>query len=735
MSGGAPGSHSAPTPRRGLARPPHAARIALAVAALALVAVLADAFVFNLHHWTLGSAGPVAAEASASQGVSDGTGGIPAGTPYAVYELEGIGDPDADTVAFSIHAPENAAPGETGHDRRRVHIELAITDSGQSRTPYTLLTTATSPSSTRAVLPVDAYGELKGARVTVWLDGGAAEAPVLSGFELGARVPFRFSAARAAAVFAVLGLALILRPGSRLWAREHALGPAVALAVCGVLVAALPFAFLWGLSDPQAQWGGPRSTQAADQYAMLARSLAQGRLDIDFPVDPALETLDGLDAGEARLTGDSNLYDASARAAVNATTPGYSIKHDTAFVGGRYYVYFGVAPVLMAYLPYHLLTGGDLSNTVATFPALMAFAVFSLLGISHAARHRFRGASSAAVIAAYLGLMCASMALLLASSPHFYNVPVAFALAFLAAGAYLLQLARTARGTGTRCALSAAGALPLAATLGCRPQVALGAVALGILHIALTVRARRSAAPAIACTVAPALAVLAALGWYNWARFGSPLDFGANYNLTTNDMTLRGTNLARALESAWWYLFGASDTFTLKFPLAVSGVPVSGVSVREVAESLSIGLVAGCPFILCALPLAGAGGVSRRTKTVVAAMLAGAALLAAFDGEAAGMLMRYEMDFGYLAGGAFAISLLAHDAALAGEASSNTASPRPRPAVYQVMLALLAIAVAVQVALYVEYADRFTYEAENMGPFVNEVTLQRTVDFWGPYFE
>lgn len=28
--------------------------------------------------------------------------------------------------------------------------------------------------------------------------------------------------------------------------------------------------------------------------------------------------------------------------------------------------------------------------------------------------------------------------------------------------------------------------------------------------------------------------------WYNAARFGSPFDFGANYNLTSNDMTRRG---------------------------------------------------------------------------------------------------------------------------------------------------------------------------------------------------
>ncbi len=45
--------------------------------------------------------------------------------------------------------------------------------------------------------------------------------------------------------------------------------------------------------------------------------------------------------------------------------------------------------------------------------------------------------------------------------------------------------------------------------------------------------------------ILPYLIVAAGLMYYNYARFGSPFDFGANYNLTTNDMTARGMELGR----------------------------------------------------------------------------------------------------------------------------------------------------------------------------------------------
>ncbi|MCO7109522.1 hypothetical protein NIA69_10595 [Gemmiger formicilis] len=47
--------------------------------------------------------------------------------------------------------------------------------------------------------------------------------------------------------------------------------------------------------------------------------------------------------------------------------------------------------------------------------------------------------------------------------------------------------------------------------------------------------------------------------WYNAARFGSPFDFGANYNLTGNDMTQRGFNAVRIGPAVFTSLFELSS--------------------------------------------------------------------------------------------------------------------------------------------------------------------------------
>ncbi len=66
--------------------------------------------------------------------------------------------------------------------------------------------------------------------------------------------------------------------------------------------------------------------------------------------------------------------------------------------------------------------------------------------------------------------------------------------------------------------------------------------------------------------VLPVVLVAIGLMWYNAARFGSPFDFGANYNLTSNDMTrprlLGGPHCPRRA-----YL-------SLRHPRRAGGVPV-----------------------------------------------------------------------------------------------------------------------------------------------------------------
>ncbi|MFR3272861.1 MAG: hypothetical protein ACLTQI_02825 [Slackia sp.] len=57
------------------------------------------------------------------------------------------------------------------------------------------------------------------------------------------------------------------------------------------------------------------------------------------------------------------------------------------------------------------------------------------------------------------------------------------------------------------------------------------------------------------CLIAPYVLVVAGIMGYNYARFGSYLDFGANYNLTVNDMTKRGMAVGRIAPALFAYFF------------------------------------------------------------------------------------------------------------------------------------------------------------------------------------
>ena len=84
----------------------------------------------------------------------------------------------------------------------------------------------------------------------------------------------------------------------------------------------------------------------------------------------------------------------------------------------------------------------------------------------------------------------------------------------------------------------------MALVVGCRPQlIVLSLVAFPLFwrkYITKRTILTRKGAIEFACLIAPYIVVAAGLMLYNHARFGSFTDFGANYNLTVNDMTKRG---------------------------------------------------------------------------------------------------------------------------------------------------------------------------------------------------
>ena len=99
----------------------------------------------------------------------------------------------------------------------------------------------------------------------------------------------------------------------------------------------------------------------------------------------------------------------------------------------------------------------------------------------------------------------------------------------------------------------------MALVAGCRPQMELFAfLAVPIFwprYIGQKRLRSRAGAGEAAAFLLPVVLVAAGLMWYNAARFGSPFDFGANYNLTGNDMTQRGFNAVRIGPAVFTSLF------------------------------------------------------------------------------------------------------------------------------------------------------------------------------------
>ncbi len=93
-------------------------------------------------------------------------------------------------------------------------------------------------------------------------------------------------------------------------------------------------------------------------------------------------------------------------------------------------------------------------------------------------------------------------------------------------------------------------------------------LALPISGRAISPKSGCAAAPGRGEAVAfllPVVLVAVGLMWYNAARFGSPFDFGANYNLTSNDMTRRGFAVGRIAPAVVTFLAGIPGVQTV-FP-------------------------------------------------------------------------------------------------------------------------------------------------------------------------
>ena len=385
------------------------------------------------------------------------------------------------------------------------------------------------------------------------------------------------------------------------------------------------------------------------QYQELARAMAQGTVVIGETPDAA-------------LLAKENPYDTSALLAENIP-----FKMDYALYDGHYYAYFGIVPELLFYFPFYLLTGKDLPNY------LVVFALYSgmLIGIFGTIWEMVQRYTKKVPFLTYLvlgvGVSLLPYHVFLIARPDIYNVAVMSGNMFLWLGAFFwLKAVNIADESGyeetgkiVNCIVVGKknycwlwyglGAFSFACIMGCRPQMALYAAALFcVLFIPRILKEWKQWNVHIKEVIAfliPVILVGIVVFWYNWARFGSGLDFGASYSLTSNDMNHRGFNLSRTVRGLYSFLF-QPPVINSTFPFLESCELESNYMGKNIVEFSYGGIFAVCPilFSLFYVVLGGWKSLNKEIKGFIGSLCAASIIIAAFDINAAGILQRYMCD-------------------------------------------------------------------------------------------
>lgn len=281
-----------------------------------------------------------------------------------------------------------------------------------------------------------------------------------------------------------------------------------------LLLAALFAFYLWTAATgwrslaPGRELGRVGARDFAGFHNLLTEAFLAGQLHLTIPPDPRLLAL-------------PDPYDPSASAPYRLSEA--SLYH------GKYYFYWGPTPVLLLFLPFRLLTGLYLPESLAGLLFCSGAFLCAAATLILFQRALFPALPPRMLLAALAALGLSIAGPFLLRRPAVCEVSVASAWCFAAAAVFCFARASFSASARLRCWLL--GSLCLGLAVGARPPFLVWAVALVALA-APSLRAAASRRLSLACLLGPFALCLALLGIYNYLRFNSLTEFGYRYLVT-----------------------------------------------------------------------------------------------------------------------------------------------------------------------------------------------------------
>ena len=316
-----------------------------------------------------------------------------------------------------------------------------------------------------------------------------------------------------------------------------------------------------------------------NQYELMADALLKGQIYLEYG------------DMDRRLLQMPNPYDTQARRAM-----GVRYHWDHAFYKGRYYMYFGVVPVFLLFIPFKLITGASLT----TYHATQVFVGMSIIGLFLFFRLLSKRFFPKLSFAVYLFL---GAAVSVTSMVHCVAKPAMYMTAF--SSAFCMEI----WSVYFYVKRAFIGALFGALAFGCRPSIALGNLIV-IPCLIVFLREHKFSGKMFLKLVAaasPYIIIGALLMLYNYARFENPFEFGQSYQLTVADQTAYGSLLSRlsprGLLNGATYFLTRSEDLTAAFPHIVEGgvfytYPVFGVGLFALTNKKTRSAIRTNKFVL-----------------------------------------------------------------------------------------------------------------------------------------
>ncbi len=233
--------------------------------------------------------------------------------------------------------------------------------------------------------------------------------------------------------------------------------------------------------------------------------------------------------------------------------------HDASLFNGLFYIYYGITPVLLAFLPFKLMTFQDLPTCYAVLVFMAVGLFFCLLSFQHLSRLLPVTHRRATAIVAGLSLGVGMPLGYIASWPQVYEAAVTAGFMMISATLYFFLLGLSKGASSQQNRWLAVASLCLGLSVGARPHFVLLFAFLPVIWYA-------SFAHRMGCDLVfvlrrgfwvfgPACGCVLALMTYNYARFGNPLEFGLHYQLAAvNVKTYPMFDPWRILSALYFYL-------------------------------------------------------------------------------------------------------------------------------------------------------------------------------------